>query len=238
VTAAQWVAQWVEIPVEGGAMPAFVAGDGAPALVMLQEIFGVNAAMQEKARRFARLGFTVLVPDLFWRLQPRVALGYTEPERKKGFELFNRFDFAAGVKDIAAAARWLEPRHSAVGVVGFCLGGKLAVTSSAAYPFAAVASVYGVKLEADKARLRAIDVPLQIHVGDSDAHVPVPAIAEIRQALEGRPEAEVFVYAGAGHGFFNAARSDVFAPEAAALAEQRIAGLFRRALGAGRREAA
>jgi len=221
---------WVEIRVPGGSMAAFLADGGAPALVMLQEIFGVNAAMQEKARRFARLGFTVLVPDLFWRLEPRVALGYGEAERKRGFDLFSRFDFKAGIGDIAAAARWLEREHGGVAVIGFCLGGKLAVTATAAYPFKAVASLYGVKLEADKERLRAIDVPLQIHVGDQDAHIPVQAVEEIRATLKDRPNAEVFIYPGAQHGFFNAARPGVYAPDAAALAEQRVSAMFRRTL--------
>jgi carboxymethylenebutenolidase len=221
----------VDVPVQGGAMAAFLVGEGKAGIVMLQEIFGVNAAMQDKARRFAGLGFTILVPDLFWRLQPRVELGYTEEDRKKGFELLNRFDFKAGIADIAAAARWLERKHASVGVVGFCLGGKLAVAATAAYPFKAVASLYGVKLEADKERLRAIEAPLQIHVGDKDAHVPMEAVAQIRETVKDKPNAEVFVYPGAGHGFFNAARPEAYSPEAAALAQKRVAEMFGRALG-------
>jgi carboxymethylenebutenolidase len=221
---------WVAIPVEGGSMAAFRAGSGKSGLVMLQEIFGVNAAMQDKARRFAALGYTVLVPDLFWRLEPRVALGYSEEERKKGFGLFGRFDFAAGIADIAAAARFLERTRAKIGVIGFCLGGRLAVASTAAYPFRAVASLYGVKLEADAERLRAIDVPLQVHVGDNDAHVPMESVQQIREIVEGRPNAEVFVYPGAQHGFFNAARAEVYAPAAARLAEQRVAGMFAQTL--------
>lgn len=222
---------WVDVPVQGGGMAAFLVGEGKAGIVMLKEIFGVNAAMQDKARRFAGLGFTILVPDLFWRLQPRVELGYTDEDRKKGFDLFNRFDFKTGIADIAAAARWLERKHASVGVIGFCLGGKLAVAATAAYPFKAVASLYGVKLEADKERLRAIEAPLQIHVGDKDAHVPMEAVAQIRETVKDKPNAEVLVYAGAGHGFFNAARREVYSPEAAALAQKRVAEMFGRALG-------
>jgi carboxymethylenebutenolidase len=219
---------WVEIAVKGGSMAAFKAGDGEPGIVMLQEVFGVNPAMQDKARKFAALGYTVLVPDLFWRMQPRVSLGYVGKDREKAFELFGKFDFAAGIADIAATARSLKSER--IGVMGFCLGGKLAVASTAAYPFRAVASLYGVKLEADKDRLKAIDVPLQIHVGDKDAHVPMEAVQQIKDALKGKSNAEVFVYPGAQHGFFNAARAEVYSADAANQAQARIAGMFKKAL--------
>ncbi|HVL34947.1 MAG TPA: dienelactone hydrolase family protein [Burkholderiales bacterium] len=222
--------EWIDVAVSGGTMAAYRVGTGAAGLVMLQEIFGVNAAMQEKARRFAAHGYTVLVPDVFWRLEPRVALGYSGADREKAFAFFGRFDLAAGVQDIAAAARHLERSHPKLGVIGFCLGGRLAVASTAAYPFRCVASLYGVKLEADPERLRAIDVPLQVHVGDRDSHVPQESIQAIRAALQGRANAEVFVYEGAQHGFFNAARPEVHAPQAARQAEERILALFRRAL--------
>jgi carboxymethylenebutenolidase len=232
-----WIEEkWVEVPVEGAAMAAFLATPSAeaPGLVMLQEIFGINAAMQAKARGFAELGYAVLVPDLFWRLQPRVALGYSEAERQSGFGFLQRFDFAKGTADIAAAATWLEKAGGVsrrVGVIGFCLGGRLAIAATSTYAFAAVASLYGVRLDLETERLKAFQAPLQIHVGDNDAHVPRDTIGKVREALEGRPNAEVFVYPGAQHGFFNAARPEVYAPEAAALAERRITAMLQKALG-------
>jgi carboxymethylenebutenolidase len=212
-------------------MAGFLARGGKQGLVMLQEIFGVNEAMQEKARRFAEDGFTVLVPDLFWRLKPRVSLGYGEEDRKAGFGYMQKFEFAAGVRDIAAAARWLEKDvKGKVGVIGFCLGGKLAVAATAAYPFAAVASFYGVKLEADPERLAAVQVPLQVHVGDKDAHVPMPSIEAIKEIVKDKPNAEVFVYPGAQHGFFNAVRAEVYSPEAAKQGRRRAVAMFENAL--------
>jgi carboxymethylenebutenolidase len=222
---------WVDLSVEGGTMGGFLARGGKQGLVMLQEIFGVNQAMQDKARQFAADGFTVLVPDLFWRLQPRVSLGYSEEDRKQGFGYLQKFDFAGGVRDIAAAARWLEKEMKGkVGVIGFCLGGKLAVAATAAYPFAAVASFYGVKLEADPERLQAVQVPLQVHVGDKDAHVPMEAVQKIRELVKDKPNAEVFVYPGAQHGFFNAARAEVYSPEAAKQGRRRAVSMFENAL--------
>jgi carboxymethylenebutenolidase len=222
--------KWVDLPVKGGTMAAFQAGSGSAGIVMLQEVFGVNPAMQDKARKFAAHGYTVLVPDLFWRMEPRVSLGYAGKDREKAFDLFGRFDFATGIQDIAAAAKWLERSHPAVAVMGFCLGGRLAVAATAAYPFKAVASLYGVKLEADPERLQAVQVPLQIHVGDNDAHVPMEAVGKIQALLKEKPGAEVFVYPGAQHGFFNAARQEVYSPDAARQAEARILAMFAKAL--------
>ncbi len=222
--------KWIDIPVKGGKMAAFQAGSAKPAIVMLQEIFGVNGAMQDKARRMAQHGYTVLVPDLFWRLEPRVALGYGGKDREKAFDFFGRFDFAAGIQDIAAAAKWLEQAHPSVAVMGFCLGGKLAVAATAAYPFKAVASLYGVKLDADPERLQAVQVPMQIHVGDNDAHVPMDSVSKIQDFLKQKSSAEVFVYPGAQHGFFNAARQEVYSADAADKAEARIVEMFRKAL--------
>jgi carboxymethylenebutenolidase len=225
---------WVEIPVEGGRMAAFLARPEKPGrggLVMLQEIFGVNPAMQDKARSFADAGHSVVVPDLFWRLKPRVSLGYQDPDRSTAFGYMQKFDFAAGIRDIAAAARWLQGEvQGKVGGIGFCLGGRLAVAATAAYPFATVASLYGVKLEADPERLRAIAVPLQVHVGDRDAHVPMESVKKIEEILAGKANSRVFVYPGAQHGFFNAARPEVHDAPSAKLARQRINEMFARAL--------
>jgi dienelactone hydrolase len=128
---------WIQIPLRGKSdkIDAFIAEPSEPprgSLVMLQEIFGVNEAMREKARDFASAGFLVVVPDLFWRLQRRVDLGYSESERKQGFGLMQKFDQAAGAADVRDVISWLRKRSGhKMGVVGFCLGGRIAVLASA-----------------------------------------------------------------------------------------------------------
>lgn len=229
--------KWVSISCDRGEMGGFLAlpaSRPAAALVVLQEIFGVNEAMRAKARRFADMGYLALVPDLFWRQAPRVELGYSEEDRQRGFAFMQKFDSAAGVRDIAATARWLEAATDStgrVGVVGFCLGGKLAVAASRAYPFAAIASLYGVRLDADPVALESLEVPFQFHVGDRDAHISATSVEAVREALQGRSNAEVFVYPGAQHGFYNPVRMDVFDPTAALLAQERIGRMLARALG-------
>lgn len=228
---------WVSVPLAGNnAMDAYLAlppsGKG-PGVVMLQEIFGVNAAMRAKADDLAKDGFVVLVPDLFWRAERRVDLGYSEAERQRGFELMKRFDMQAGVTDTAAAAEWLSGQPACAGsvaFVGFCLGGKIAALAGALYKgTAAVVSFYGVKLDDNIAELKSLRAPFQFHVGDKDAHVPLTVVDTLRAALSGRPNNEIHVYPNAQHGFVNRLRRDVYDPTAATLAKARMLALLERA---------
>ena len=213
---------------DGGEMGAYLAlppsGKG-PGIVLIQEIFGVNSAMRRAADEFAAAGYVVAVPDLFWRLSPGVELGYSEDERTRAFGLMNAFDFGQGVQDLGQTLCWLDGRDETVGgvaLLGFCMGGKLAVIAGAANPqVAAVISFYGVKLDDNLEQIRSIGCPLQIHVGDKDSHVPMETVATLGKTVEDIANAELFVYAGAEHAFFNGDRGDVFHPAAAKLAMER-----------------
>ena len=130
----------------GGTMGVFLARPDKPngvGVVMLQEIFGVNDAMRRKAEVFAEAGLTVAVPDLFWRLQPRVALTYSQEDRQQAFSYMKNFDLDTGTDDVVATGLWFasQPGIAEVAVVGFCLGGKLAVLAGARGKFAAIALI-------------------------------------------------------------------------------------------------
>lgn len=228
---------WVSIDIAGKSKPMdayLVMPRGQPrsGIVMLQEIFGVNEAMRRKAEKFADAGFATLVPDLFWRLSPRVDLNYSEEDRKQGFALLQQFNQAKGADDTNAAAAWLASRlggHAPVSVVGFCIGGRIAVLAAAKNPdLKSVSSFYGVKLDECADALRALEVPFQLHVGDQDAHVPLSAVDAVRKIVADKPNAEIFVYPTAQHGFFNPARADVFAADAAKKAMDRTTALLGR----------
>lgn len=227
--------EWMEVKRDGLNMGVFVARpshDAALGIVMLQEIFGVNEAMKHKAEQFAEAGFAVALPDLFWRLQPRVDLGYGEDDRKAGFGFMQRFDFAAGIADVVVTADWLIEQSwggGKVAFVGFCLGGKLAVMAGARRPSSAVASFYGVKLEQNLADLDRISCPLQIHVGDKDVHVPMETVRLLQSHLTGRAAANVYAYPRAQHGFFNERRADVFDADATSTAFQRTIAMLKAA---------
>jgi carboxymethylenebutenolidase len=229
--------QWISVPLSSGTdeMPALLVapeGRSKGTIVMLQEIFGVNEAMQQKAQDFAAPGYTVLLPDLFWRQKPKLALGYSEEERKAAFGYMQQYDQLSGADDIRDAIAFMrrrDPERRKVAVVGFCLGGRMAVLASSNNDdVASVVSFYGVRLDLCEEQLRLLRAPFQLHVGDKDAHVPREHVDAVKRTAQAMRDAEVFVYPGAGHGFFNRARSEVFDPAAAALGMRRAISLLQR----------
>ena len=231
----------VKVPCGGGAeMDAYFTRPKSSvtgSLVVIQEIFGVTVAMREIADDFASLGFACLVPDMFWRLERNVELGNGEdqPKRQKAIELLGKFDLDQGVRDLAAAADWLRAKRigsGKVGVVGFCIGGRVAALMGARSKPDAVCSFYGVRLDQHLPEVSAIGMPAQFHIGEADDQIPAPTVKAIREALArgGRNEATVYTYPGAGHAFFNRHRRDRFNPEAHALARERASKFLSEAL--------
>jgi carboxymethylenebutenolidase len=227
------VREWRTFDTTQGSLEAYVAapaGKASPGVLLLQEIFGVNAAMREAADQFALQGFAVAVPDLFWRQERRVELGYAPEDRKRGFGLMQGHDFAASIADIVALGKILptESEFAApVSVLGFCLGGKLAVLAGAQLPAAAIISFYGVRLDQDLATIAAFEGPLQVHVGSADEHVPAETVEKLRVVAAGKPDMTVFAYDGAGHGFFNPSRPEVHDAAAAQQAFDRAVAVLR-----------
>lgn len=231
--------QWISVSLANGLedMPAYLVspeGESKGFIVMLQEIFGVNDAMRQKAQEFAALGYDVLLPDLFWRQKPKLSLGYSEEDRKAGFGYMQQYDQYAGTLDLRESIAFMrrrDPKRRKVAVVGFCLGGRMAVLASAGNDdVAAVVSFYGVRLDLCEADLRRVGAPFQFHVGDKDAHIPAEHVESVKQSAHSMQNADVFVYPGAQHGFFNRARSDVFDPDASELGMRRAASLLETAI--------
>src|ERR1041384_6336142 len=139
---------------DGGGFAAYLAvpasGTG-PGIVLVQETFGVNDVMRNIADHYARLGFVVLCPDLFWRQEPGIQLtDKTEAGWKRAFELYQGLDEAKAVEDAASAMKILRAHPACtgkVGAVGFCLGGKLAYLIATRFDPDASVGYYGVGIE-------------------------------------------------------------------------------------------
>ena len=193
---------------DGGTFSAYVARPSAakaPGIVVIQEIFGVNANIREIADGLAKAGFIAIAPDLFWRQEPGIQLtDQTEAEWQKAFQLYQGFDVDKGVEDIAAtiAALRADPAHNGkVGAVGYCLGGLLAYLTSTRTDADAAVGYYGVGIEGKLDEAKTMHGRLMLHVAAKDQFVPPEAQAAVKAGLAGNPKASVHVYEGQDHAF-------------------------------------
>jgi carboxymethylenebutenolidase len=203
------------------------------AVVVIQEIFGVNQVMRDTTDEFARAGYLAICPDLFWRIEPGIDItDRSEAEWKRAFELFNAFDVDAGVSDIAATVDHVRKDGACsgkVGAVGFCLGGLLAFLTATRTDADAAVAYYGVGLERYTAEAGKLARPLLIHMAAEDEYVPKEAQAVILAALNNHANIEIHRYLGRNHAFARKGGSHYDADDAA-LAWNRTLAFFTRNL--------
>jgi len=192
-------------------------------LVVVQEIFGVNQHMRNVCAKFAAEGYAVVAPALFDRVRPGIELGYTPDDVATGRELRGKVAEAGTMADIDAAAAALGGLTR--GIVGYCWGGTVAwLGATRTHHFKAACGWYGGGIAATRSETP--QCPVQLHFGDKDTSIPAHDIAAIRAA---QPGVEVFVYAGAGHGFGCDERGS-FSAKDAELAQQRTLAFFAKHL--------
>jgi carboxymethylenebutenolidase len=198
------------ITIEGrvGAFGAYVARPNAllsPAVVVLHEVFGVNADIRRTCDELAEQGFIALAPDLFWRQEPGVDLSVTsEPDWQHGLRLYQAYDRDAGakdVKDVATAAAGLAGCTGKVAVLGYCLGGLMTFLTAARYGVDAAVVYHGGDTEKYLGEVGGLDSPLLMHLAEEDEFISKPAQAEIKAALASKPNATVYSYPGQHHAF-------------------------------------
>ncbi|HTQ70225.1 MAG TPA: dienelactone hydrolase family protein [Acidocella sp.] len=179
--------------------------DSAGAVVVIQEIFGVNDSLRETAQNLADQGFIAIAPDLFWRLEPGVNISdKSDAEWQKAFNLMNRFDQDKGVEDLKttlAAARELPGCNGYAGTIGFCLGGRLAVMMATRSDADVNVSYYGVGLEGLLGELDNIEAPLMLHIAEKDEYVPEEAQEKIIDGIAENDWIDAFVYPDVQHAF-------------------------------------
>ncbi|TCM67078.1 carboxymethylenebutenolidase [Acinetobacter calcoaceticus] len=202
-----------------------------PGIVLCQEIFGINAAMREKADFLAEEGYTVLVPDLYWRIAPNTELNYSAEDFQKAFELYQQFDEDLGVADIADSLAFLKTldqcdRSTGLGVVGYCLGGKLSFLAACRLPEVACAvSYYGVGLEKALHELDGLKGRLVLHIAELDQFTPAEARAEIVAASQAHPLVQCYVYDGVDHAFARPKSEHYHKPSARFAHERSVTAL-------------
>ncbi|GGJ78383.1 dienelactone hydrolase family protein [Pseudomonas matsuisoli] len=230
--------QMIEITAkDGGRFNAYLAlpasGKG-PGVVIGQEIFGVNANMRAVADNYAEEGYVALVPDLFWRLEPGIELGYDEQAFAKAIDLFKRFDIDKGIEDIAATVDTLRQRdeveHAGIGFVGFCLGGKLAYLTATRTDVSCSVGYYGMGIEDLLDEAANIKGRLVLHFAADDGYCPADAREKIKAGLAKLPKAEIYVYPGVDHAFARVGGMHYDKP-AALMAHERTVAAFKKEIG-------
>ena len=198
----------ITIQGRAGAFGAYISRPKtlpAPAVVVLHEVFGVNADIRKTCDELADQGFIAVAPDLFWRQEPGVDLSVTsEPDWQHGLRLYQAYDRDAGardVKDTANVVAKLSECSGKVAVMGFCLGGLMTFITAARYGADAAVAYHGGDTEKYLGEVNGLNAPLLMHLAEEDEFISKSAQAEIKTALAGKPKATVYSYPGQRHAF-------------------------------------
>lgn len=227
-----------QIPTLDGSstFPAYVArpaGTPRGAIIVIQEIFGVNPGIVQKADDWASKGYLAVAPDVFWRQEPGVELDPDVPEQfQTALGFMQNHDFDLGIQDIEAGIHWIrrEAGVPKVGLVGFCMGGRIAYLAATRTDLDASVGYYGVGIDQLLHESHAIAKALLLHIPTADGFVSPEAQKAMHAGLDGNPHVTLFDYEGLDHGFadtFGARRDEA----GAQLADQRTADFFAQHLG-------
>lgn len=207
------------------AIPGYAAapsGTATAAIIVIPEIFGVNEGIRRKVDHWADAGYLAVAPDIFWRFAPGVELDPDVPEQmQEAFGYFQQYNADLGVADIATVLAWTRAQGIAkTGLVGFCLGGRLAYMAATRTAIDAAVGYYGVMIDTMLDEAANITKPLALHIPTADHFVSAQAQAAIHAALDPNPLVTLWDYPGLDHGFaaeMGNRRDDA----AATLADQR-----------------
>jgi carboxymethylenebutenolidase len=232
--ASQLVTQDVTFPGRACQLKAYVAhqegGAARPAVIVVQEWWGLDDHIRDVTRRFAQEGYFAVAPDLYSRQGSKV----TKDPNVAG-ELMSKLSKEDGIQDLLSTVDWLKTRKEAnsarIGVIGFCMGGSYALLlPCVSKDIKAAAPFYG-EIPPDE-KLRDLNCPIFYAYGENDGWITRQDVDRLAAALKKfNKKGEVKIYKGCSHGFFNDTRKDVYAPAEARDAWQKALGLFKENLG-------
>jgi carboxymethylenebutenolidase len=213
------------------------AGEARGAIIIVPEIFGLNAGIRKKCEGWAGAGYLAVALDIFWRFAPGVELDPDVPDQlQEAFGYFQQYDAGDGVVDIESVIKAIrsgiagQAPVAKVGLVGYCLGGRLAYMAACRTDIDASVGYYGVMIDQMLDEARAIANPLMLHIPTADHFVGPEAQAAIHAGLDAHPRVTLHDYAGLDHGF--AAEMGNRRDEAGAqLADGRTRDFFAKILG-------
>ena len=203
-------------------------GKASAAIIVIQEIFGVNAGIRRKCDQLAEAGYLAIAPDLFWRMEPGIELDPDIPDQMQAaLGWMGRFDQDQGIRDIEATIHAARTRVDGgkVGAVGYCLGGRLAYMTAARTDVNASVGYYAVGIDDLLREKHAIARPLMLHIAGSDGFVSPEVQQAMHDGLDDHPKVTLHDYPGVDHGFateFGKRRSN----DAAELADRRTMTFF------------
>lgn len=225
----------ITITGKDGTFGAYVArptASPAPAVVVLQELFGVNADIRKTCDELAQQGFLAVAPDLFWRQEPGVDLSdvTSEADWQHGIRLYQAYNRDAGVADIEDTVRAVAKLPECTGkvsVLGYCLGALMAFLTAVRSDVDAVVAYHGADTDKYLGEVGGLKAPLLMHLAEEDEFISKPAQAKIKAALAGKPNATVYSYPGQNHAFSRHGGAHYNA-EATALAHERTYDFLNR----------
>jgi carboxymethylenebutenolidase len=198
----------IRISGHDGTFGAYIARPDvipAPAVVVLQELFGVNADIREKCDELAKQGFLAVAPDLFWRQEPDVDLSVrSEADWQHGLRLYQAYDRDAGVRDIKETVDTVANMPECTGkiaVLGYCLGALMTFLTAVRYRVDAAVAYHGGDTEKYLGEIDGLHASLLMHLAEEDEFISKPAQAEIKAALVRKPNATFYSYPGQCHAF-------------------------------------
>lgn len=218
-----------------GNIPGYLATPTGPiraGVIVVPEIFGVNDGIRKKCQSWANRGYLALAPDIFWRFAPGVSLDPDVPEQmQEAFGYFGQYDPEKGIQDIQAAVQFLRSFEGIekVGLVGFCLGGRMAYMAATRTDIDASVGYYGVMIDQMLDEVDRITHPLMLHIPTADHFVGPAAQTAIHASLDLHPKVTLHDYHGLDHGFA-AELGNRRDENGAALADQRTRDFFEQHL--------